>query len=506
MLHLYHYLKTLSAAFTLLIIISSISLQAISQPIRYDSLTDFNNRIINDILFTTNNNLVIVGNGTQGADGSYFGVYDTSSSYSKIAEDFYFDWQCIFTNNEFHDVLEHPENGYIASMTFKECGFYEIGLVWFDQNGSQLKRSTVPSSVFHPKYGEYPFFSDILIRESDKHILGILNFESSSPNYDTLVNHSIIIEFDDELNFVQSTAEDLLFPNHYLELKQLNNKVFVFGKELKSPEQYYSKGYIAEVDINTLNITQEKVFEFNEGSITDLTEWNQNITLSISYAKNDSTLTSSLIEILPSNVNHELRRLDLPMNSGAREVISHINFLNDDFGIVFSSQTDYSPTEGLENIIRLFSSRNFEFLDSISINMNLEKGVTKTLLNNQGLYFLIPRTETTSSFNNAITELLFLRTQSIVSTGDLSFSTSELVNLYPNPVQEGNTLTLNHVLKLPSETNIEVYDLEGRLLQSSILPHNSQSTEFRVDYPSGVYIIHLRSGSRIHATKKLIIQ
>lgn len=503
MLYLYQYLKTLSATFTLLIIISSISFEATSQPIRYDSLRDFNQRSIKSFFFNQDSELVIAGYGTNGSRGFYFGIYDTTHhGYTLRADTFYVHDYCNATNS-IEDIIIHPESGYLAAVNIKECGVYQFGLLWLDNNAQEKKYSAVPGyEPYSWDYGRKPTFQDIFIRD-DGHVIGMVSRMTSAPSTE---HHKVIsfIEFDENLDFVDVYHLENTFNKHRLEAKYIQNKLFVYGhyNADNTPDYRPSLPCLAELDPYDFSIKQNKDFGY-PGFVEDLNIRNNELLVSWAFSEGYGTGTNRLSKVDINDINRTIDSLDYPASLDAILSIRKTAIINDDYAISFMKLDKSNSSDGIGNYIFLFNYSNFSKIDSLEIQADLESDIADIYLDTEGLYYVFSRPG--DGLFEYWTELGVVRTQDIVSTQDLSSLRNQFVNIYPNPVQEGNTITLNHALKLPSVTNIEVYDLEGRLLHSSILPLNSQSTKFRVDYPSGVYIIQLQSGSRIHATKKLIV-
>ena len=98
----------------MLAIISILTFEIKAQPIRYDSLREFNDRIIQSFLFDDENRLVIAGSGgNHGFTGSYFGIYDTTqANYQLLADTVYKDNICGAWNS-IEDVILDPQGGYL---------------------------------------------------------------------------------------------------------------------------------------------------------------------------------------------------------------------------------------------------------------------------------------------------------------------------------------------------------------------------------------------------------
>ena len=71
-----------------------------------------------------------------------------------------------------------------------------------------------------------------------------------------------------------------------------------------------------------------------------------------------------------------------------------------------------------------------------------------------------------------------------------------LVNVYPNPTSgESN---LEFYVPLQTKVNIEIYDMEGRLLQTILREEAREAGLYMVhidlsNYPQGIYIIDVRT-------------
>ena len=85
---------------------------------------------------------------------------------------------------------------------------------------------------------------------------------------------------------------------------------------------------------------------------------------------------------------------------------------------------------------------------------------------------------------------------------NLPDSTFSLLSLYPNPLPQGEKLSLLFHAEHDGETWVVIYDMSGRILQSEYLwlQTGTNYIRLKVDLPAGAYLVRVKS-----AKKKLII-
>lgn len=492
-------------------ILSILTFETKAQPISYDSLREFNNRIIQSFLFDDESRLVIAGSGgNHGFTGSYFGIYDTTqANYQLLADTVYTDNVCGASNG-IEDVILHPQGGYVAAVNRKDCTYLQYGLLWLNENAQEIKYSAIPGyDPYSWDYGQNAKFTDILIRD-DGHFLCSIRRDTKAPGTDNKKVVSIA-EFDENLNFIEVHNLENNLNHHVVNFQFIGGRLFVYGK--KNPKDslsgypgvdYPNVPYLAELDPFDFSILQSKEFQLY-GGVEVLNSRNNELLISWIFDDGKDDWGSRLTKVNIDQLNVDISETSINHTSDYFALVKQTEILNETYAVSFVHLSSNLAESPRGNYIFLHNYKDLTKIDSIWIESSPSASfILDVNLRSEGLFYVFNRLGSGST--EYLTEFGMVRTQAIVSTQDLSAFSNMFVDVYPNPVRKGGTYTVKHSLKFNTESIIEVSDLEGRLLHSSILPLNSQSNEFRVDYPSGVYFVQLRSGSRIHATKKLVVQ
>lgn len=75
---------------------------------------------------------------------------------------------------------------------------------------------------------------------------------------------------------------------------------------------------------------------------------------------------------------------------------------------------------------------------------------------------------------------------------------SQVLNMYPNPIQSGSALKMNYQLSEAGPIAIEVYDISGLLVYSTMKQHTQPGryqTTWDAQAESGIYVVHLTTNS-----------
>ena len=94
-----------------------------------------------------------------------------------------------------------------------------------------------------------------------------------------------------------------------------------------------------------------------------------------------------------------------------------------------------------------------------------------------------------------------------VLTGIDDHSMSATVNVYPNPTTDNINLQLSMDNEPSGIVEIQVYDIYGKLLEMSEIPHETPMLTTQIDmshYASGVYFIKLVTNDNVLAVKKVV--
>lgn len=95
-------------------------------------------------------------------------------------------------------------------------------------------------------------------------------------------------------------------------------------------------------------------------------------------------------------------------------------------------------------------------------------------------------------------------TSSELSLKSHQFESVNTTTVYPNPVNQGNSITVLPGIKLESETELEVLDMSGRSVLKSIISTDSQSTTLETsEWNRGMYIIRF-SDSRLQSVRVVV--
>lgn len=92
----------------------------------------------------------------------------------------------------------------------------------------------------------------------------------------------------------------------------------------------------------------------------------------------------------------------------------------------------------------------------------------------------------------------------LVSAEETNTGKINRVNIYPNPSNGKFTVNIPQSLNLKQASSLEIYDMVGRLIMSSII----QNQKIKIDlnnYPKGIYFVKIYNGEKIHL-EKIVIQ
>jgi len=81
------------------------------------------------------------------------------------------------------------------------------------------------------------------------------------------------------------------------------------------------------------------------------------------------------------------------------------------------------------------------------------------------------------------------------------------VNVYPNPIANGQTLTVDFESTIQEELQISLYTTDGKQIQTyPVNPENNKQVSIEIDQlPQGNYLLQIQGENGIKTTKKLVV-
>ncbi len=310
----------------------------------------------------------------------------------------------------------------------------------------------------------------------------------------TIVNGQIAFNFDDAvLDFVSSTATlttqnlgVLLFD--YSNLQPLEVRSFQITLNVNSPQE------IPAVNIND-------VLQFGAIITTDLADENSednifvfNQTVVGSYDPNDITCIEGEV-VPPSEIGEYLHYIINFENTGTAEAenivvkvevdenqfdIDSLQLLNTSHGV--NARIDGNKVEFIFQEIWLDTGGHGNVLLKIKSKNNLLEG--DTVAKQANIYF---------DYNFPIETNIANTTFEVLSNGN--FAIDESITVFPNPTNSIVNINCNNNIK-----SVEIYDVQGRLLQTQIVDNTTASLDIS-NKTNGIYFAKITSENGVKVEK-----
>ena len=92
----------------------------------------------------------------------------------------------------------------------------------------------------------------------------------------------------------------------------------------------------------------------------------------------------------------------------------------------------------------------------------------------------------------------------MTDTESEGISSGVIINVFPNPFIESTTFEVKGLQKV-GELELQVYDLQGRLIQQNRFTSN-RFEYYRGQLPRGMYIYRMLSGGQLISTGKIVVR
>lgn len=392
-------------------------------------------------------------------------VWDTSYHADKCG---------LEAHNQYSDIKQHPEGGYLVTKLIHECGTsgYDTKVIHVSKDGEFLKEGSTHNKgiPFPSGYGGNEHYRDIIIRD-DGHILTLWKPRYIGQNG----NLEAIIEFDENLEFVKF---DTSMKNHNVRLHADDKYLYAYGR-IQNQEQRHSGPFVLEkFDLYSLEKIDSKVFhELSEDPFTGISAvFDENVVyLSHVYYESPSYYTSKLSII--STEDFEV--LDDAEFTGVSRTVS-VQAIYDDFLVL-------SRVNWVDSIAEfVFMDKHFKEIKTINAlddNYPYQHGgrFGSVKLNESRMTYVYSGLRTSNPGVHLHFFEIDLEELNLVSAPERAAIDTE-VRLFPNPSATGN-------FELVSEerfNQINVFTVQGKLIKT--YQHRGNRFEFNLN-ESGIYLI-----------------